>query len=252
MKRLLLVALVLLSPLAAQEQKKPEDGKAPPSASSGPNVQKIFILKYAEPNKIATLLQVFAARAIPNSDLHALAVTANPEVMPAIEDAIKRLDVPSAATPNIELTAYFLIGGDGEGAPGGAPPKELDSVIVQLKNSFPFKTYHQLDVLTLRTRAGQAADTTSNTGSVGPNLPGATNSFKIRSATLSADGATVRLDNMHVGIRMPALNPGGPNFSDLGLSADVDIKEGQKVVVGRLSVNKDQALFLVLTARVVN
>lgn len=253
MKRLLLVALLLLSPLVAQERKKPEDVKAPPPpAASGPIVQKIFILKYADPVKIAGLLQVFAFRVVPNSDLHALAVTSNPEVMPAIEDAIKRLDVPSAATPNIELTAYFLIGSDGEGAPGGATPKELDSVVAQLNKTFPFKTYHLLDVLTLRTRAGQTAGTTSNTGSLGTNLPGAINSFRIRSAALSADGTGVRLDKMQVGIRMPTANPAGPQFSDLGLDADVDIKEGQKVVVGRLSVNKDQALFLVLTARVVN
>ena len=252
MKRLLLAALLLLAPLAAQEQKKPEDVKAPPPASSRPNLQKIFILKYADPVKIANLLGIFAAHIVPNSELHALAVTAGPEIMPAIEDAIQRLDVSSAASPNIELTAYFLIGSDGEGAPGGATPKELDSVVAQLNKTFPFKTYHLLDVLALRTHAGQTAGTTSNTGSLGANLPGAINSFRIRSAALSADGTSVRLDKMQVGIRMPTANPAGPQFSDLGLDADVDIKEGQKVVVGRLSVNKDQALFLVLTARVVN
>jgi hypothetical protein len=41
-------------------------------------------------------------------------------------------------------------------------------------------------------------------------------------------------------------------LSELGLDADVDIKEGQTVVEGRVSMGKDQALFLVLTARVVN
>jgi len=37
----------------------------------------------------------------------------------------------------------------------------------------------------------------------------------------------------------------------LKLSASVDLKEGQKVAVGRIGVSHDQALFLVLTARVV-
>jgi hypothetical protein len=40
-------------------------------------------------------------------------------------------------------------------------------------------------------------------------------------------------------------------FQNLSLDADIDVKEGQKVVVGRLSIH-DQALFLVLTAHVVN
>ena len=64
---------------------------------------------------------------------------------------------------------------------------------------------------------------------------------------------------MKVGVRLPVPTgipgPGGPvqfSYQDLGLNADVDIKEGQKVVVGRVGMSRDQALFLVLTARVVN
>ena len=249
MKQLLILSVLLASPFAAQEPKKAEE----PS----PKVHKVFILKYADPSQMAKLLGVFGAALSQNAELHALAVTSSPDLMPAIEEAIKRLDVPTAATPNIELTAYYLIGGDGENPPGGGPvPNELDSVIKQLKNAFAFKVYHLLDVLALRTRAGQNAGTTSNTGPLGPGLPGAINSFTLRAATLSADGATVRLDNVKAGIRMPVLSgPAGSTlyqYVDLGLNADVDIKEGQKVVVGRLSVNKDQALFLVLTAHVVN
>jgi hypothetical protein len=43
--------------------------------------------------------------------------------------------------------------------------------------------------------------------------------------------------------------PGMDNV--LALSASVDVKEGQKVVVGRIGVAHDQALFVVLTAHVV-
>jgi len=39
--------------------------------------------------------------------------------------------------------------------------------------------------------------------------------------------------------------------NNLSLSASVDLKEGQKVVVGRIGVAHDQALFVVLTAHVV-
>ena len=248
MKRFMIVSLLMALPLAAQEPKKSEENK--------PLVQKLFILKYADPGQIRPLLSVFGANVTPNSDLHALAVVSSAEIMPAIEDAIKRLDVPAAAPQNIELTAYFLIGGDGDTVPGGPVPKELDSVVTQLKNSFAFKNYHLMDALTLRTRSGQSADTSSSPGAVTAGLPSATTQFRIQSASLSADSATVRIDKMRAGVRMPTSNTVGPNvqysFVDLGLNADVDVKEGQKVVVGRLSVNKDQALFLVLTARVVN
>jgi hypothetical protein len=36
------------------------------------------------------------------------------------------------------------------------------------------------------------------------------------------------------------------------LNTDVDIKAGQKVVIGRHGINREQALFLVLSAQVVN
>lgn len=247
MKPVLLAWILLALSLAAQEQKKPEETK--------PTVQKVFILKYADPAKIANMLGIFGARLAPNADLHAVAVTASPEIMPAIEEAIKRLDIPTAGAQDVELTAYYLIGGDAENTPGSAPPKELDSVVTQLKNSFAFKIYRLLDVLELRTRTGRSADTSSNPGPVSPGSPSAVTQLHTGSLTLSADGSTVNVEGMKAGLRLPVPEGAGAapfTYIDLGLNANVDIKENQKVVVGRLSVNKDQALFLVLTARVVN
>lgn len=261
MKRLVFLSIVLVLPLLAQEQKNSNSEGSKPA----PFVQKLFILKYADPAQIRPLLSVFGANVTPNSDLHALAVAAAPSLMPAIEDAIKRLDVPAAAPQNIELTAYYLIGADAETAPGGPVPKELDSVVTQLKNSFSFKTYRLMDTLALRTRTGQSADSSSSPGPLVTGLPAVTDQLHIRSATLSPDGSVVSVSSLKAGIHMPvavgtfaADGPQPPNiprqysFSDLGFNADVDIKKDQKVVVGRMSVNKDQALFLVLTARVVN
>jgi hypothetical protein len=238
-----LMVLLLALPLAAQEQKKTEE--PPPPAA-----RKLFILKYADANKVKGLLEALGANASPNSDLHALAVSARPELMPAIEDAIKRLDVPAAGSQNIELTAYFLIGGDADAA-GSQIPKDLDSVVAQLKNAFPFKTYRLMDTLTLRTRSGFGAQTMSASEPVG-SQPVTTN-LNIGSTGVSADGSTIRIDRLKAGIRMPFQTaPGQFTYVEPGLNADVDIKEGQKVVVGRLSMGHDQALFLVLTARVVN
>lgn len=244
MNHTLIASILLIVPALAQQ---PKTDEKPP----GPVTQKLFILKYADPVQIRPLLTIFGANMVPNSDLHALAVVSSPEIMPAIEDGIKRLDVPSAAPQNIELTAYYLIGGEAENSPGGAVPHELDSVVTQLKSSFAFKVYHLMDTLTLRARTGQTAESSSNAGTVGPNSPAILDNFMIRSSSLSADGTTIRLDKMKAGIRMPVGGPAAYSYADLGLNADVDVKEDQKVVVGRLSVNKDQALFLVLTARLV-
>ena len=250
MKRFLLALMLLALPLAAQDEKKTE-----PAAKPAPNVQKLFMLKYADPENLAHLLLVFHAGIVPNRDMRALAVDGTPESVAAIEDAIKRLDVPAAAPTNVDMTVYLVVGNEGESPAGSAAlPKDLDSVVTQLKNAFAFKTYSLLDVLTLRTRTGQQASTTSSGGAV--QFPGAGSqpvltSFKIRSASIGSDSSTVRIDGLASDSRMPVANGTGSTMVNLGISTDIDIKEGQKVVVGRLGISKDQALFLVMTVKIV-
>jgi hypothetical protein len=255
MKRLLFALLLIALPLAAQEAKK-EDQKSNVQPS-GPRVQKLFLLKYADPGHVASLLGVFNASVRPDSEMHALAVETTPgPTMAAIEEAIQRLDVPSAASKNIEMTAYLLIGGDSAGTEPSAMPKELDSVVTQLKNAFAFKSYRLLDTLALRTRVGQRASTSS----VGRPIPiemgtssaPPTTQFRISSASIGSDETTVRIDGLNLQSRIPvATGQGQFGYQDVGLQADVDIKQGQKVVIGRVSV-AESALFLVLTAQVVN
>ena len=246
MKRFFLALLLLALPLAAQEEKKTE---AKPPAT----VQKLFVLKYADPQAVENLLRVFNASIAPNRDMRVLAVSAIPETMAAIEDAIKRLDVPSAAPANVDLTMYLLVGHEGESPAGGAAmPKDLDSVVTQLKNAFAFKSYSLLDVLALRTRTGEQASTTSSGGAV-PNgnasAPVIT-TFRISNAAVGGDGTSIHISRLNAGIKMPVVSGMQVSYTDLGLNTDVDIKEGQKVVIGRLGISKDQALFLVMTVKI--
>jgi hypothetical protein len=256
MKRLVFALLLIALPLAAQEAQPKKDDQKSNAPSFSPRIQKLFLLKYADPTHVANLLGVFNASVRPDSDMHALAVeTTSEATMQAIEEAIQRLDVPSAASKNIEMTAYLLIGGETAGTEPSAMPKELDSVVAQLKNAFAFKSYRLLDILALRTRVGQAASTTSSGRGTksGDNTPLVRTQFRIASAGIGSDETTIRIDKLSLdsNIPMPA-GVGGQFFtSNVGLQADVDIKQGQKVVIGRVSV-AESALFVVLTAQVVN
>jgi hypothetical protein len=243
-----LAILVLALPLAAQDEKKPENNPPPE-----PQERKLFILKYADPDRLKNLLGILGANASSSVTLHAVTVSASARDMPAIEDAIKRLDVPPTpppTPPDIDLAAYFIIGSDA--APGsGVLPKELDPVVVQLKTAFPFKAYNLMDTLSLLTRSGDGGNTNSISQPEGTPAP-VIDRFSISSATMNPDGSSVRVEKLRAEIRMPTGTPNNPQYFDLGLNADVDVKEGQKVVVGRLGIGRDQALFLVLTARVVH
>jgi hypothetical protein len=245
------IALVLAAAvsLAAQDTKKGD------TAPKKPQVQRLFILKYADPSQLMNLLQVFDASVHQNAEMHALAIEATPEAMRAIEDAIQKLDVPSALPKNIEMTVFLLVATDSATAAGSPVPKDLDDVATQLKSTFPFKSYGLLDVLTFRTRTGQSVSTTSSGGSfqIGTRPVSVISSLRIGSISVESDGSTVRIDRMNSSYRVPVPTGGGGdqfNYQDLGIQTDLDIKAGQKVVVGRLGISHDQALFLVMMAKV--
>jgi hypothetical protein len=245
------LALLLLAPAAmAQEQKKSDeksDGalylyQKPPE----PQVQRLFVLKYADPNQMRDLLN-FMGTVRTNTELHAVTVSATANSMAAIEDAIKRLDVPTAAPQNIDLTMYLVAGDDGDAA--SAPlPRDLDSVVAQLGNNFSYKAYRLWDVLTMRTRTGQVVtlDSSGGSGDAPPNRIRVATSITIRSTTIAGDG-TIRINGLQANSKVQ----GVAETTQVGISTDVDIKEGQKVVVGKQSTGPNQALFLVIMAKVV-
>ena len=84
---------------------------------------------------------------------------------------------------------------------------------------------------------------------------------KFNSASVSTDdkGRAIRIDHLRVGLRVPIhFHPGamqtqaGVQFIDTGINTDVDIREGQKVVVGKANMDgSDPASIVVLTAKVV-
>jgi hypothetical protein len=236
MKRLILTATLAL-PLLAQPQQPPRPERT----------TKLVHLKYADPQAIQTLVSQFGVNVISNSQMKVMTLDGYPDKLLAAEAAIQQLDI---APKNIELTVHFVIGTDQPAPTAAAVPADVKDVIAQLKGTFTFKEYRMLDVLTLRTRAGSSADTTGILD-VRQNPP-RLSTFSIRNATVSEDGTTVRIDRMHAGVRIPiAPAQGKANYSDTGIDQDVDVKEGQKVVVGRSSLEGPaQALFVILTAKV--
>jgi hypothetical protein len=232
MKRLVVAAMLALPLLAQQAQER---------------TTKLVRLKYADPQTLRNIISQFGVNVMPESGMKVMTIEGPQQHIAAAEAAIQQLDV---APKNVELTVYFVVGTD-QPTPNTAPvPAEIRDVITQLKGTFTFKDYRMLDVLTIRTRAGSPAESTGilDTKSNPPRL----SMFSVRNATVSEDGATVRLDRMHAGLRIPtSAAPGKTEYTNTGIDQDIDVKEGQKVVVGRSSLEGPaQALFLILTAKV--
>lgn len=230
------------------------------AAENAPAVKKVIDIKYADMEFLNSVLRVFE----PNHSgwtldarSRVVIINTSEESARLIEDTIKRLDVPSAAPKDLELTAWFLTASTKESATGTPPPAELEKVVAQLRSTFAFKNYALVDALVLRTRTGQAAEAS---GTVGVDRSGTYNAppmsqFKIRSATIATGekGTIVRIDGLHVGLKVAVWNQNGPmTYVETGINGtDIDVAEGQKVVVGKSSLEgPDKALIVVLTVKI--
>jgi hypothetical protein len=215
-------------------------------AAPKPN-QRLIVLKYADPQAVANLVRTFGANTQVNAAMRAVAIDARTEAWPAIEDAIQQLDVPQAAPKNVELILYFVMGSDKELPLGASVPPEIQPVIAQLKNAFTLKNYRLMDSLVLRARTGQEAEAS------GMQAGGTIMQFRMRAASVGP-GGVIHIDQMKAGMRVAVtLNAkGDKQYLDTGINTDIDVKDGQKVVVGRSSLEgPEKAVFLVLSAKVI-
>ena len=217
---------------------------------------RVFQLKYADPRALSRLLMPYGRVDYDSTGLlKALTVTARDNtVLSEIEQIIKRFDVPPPPVQNIDVTIYLM---SALGTPSsGAVPPELEPVVKQLKSTFSYKGYQLIDTEVMRVRAGQGGEVSgvvNGAPSVGPNKT--LSQVKFRSALVSTDekGRAIRIDGLKVGLRIPVMSGEKQYlYIDTGINTDVDIREGQKVVVGKANMDgSDRASIVVLTAKVV-
>jgi hypothetical protein len=209
---------------------------------------RLVRVKYADPMAVMYLVRPFGVNAMPDAKLKVITISGKRPNLDAAEAAIKELDVPSAAPKDVDLTAYFVIGTDESAATAGgsAIPPDLQGTVTELKRTFPFKTYTLLDALSVRSRSGSRAEVSGQLS--GDRIT----DFSVSSANVEADGM-LRLDHLRARLRLPkTFEKGQTSFVDIPIETDVvDVKDGQKLVIGRSSLEgAGKALFLVLIARV--
>jgi hypothetical protein len=232
-KRIVL-GLALAGALAAQTAAVAPPAQVVPDV---PRQQRIFMLKYADARRVADVLAVFGYGIRSDSEMHAVAVSAPPDAMAAVEDAVKRLDVPAAAPKDVDLVVYMVVASEQVSA-GAALPPELQPVADELKKIFSYKSFHLLDSILLRTQPGDRARTSGV-------VPNGAYSFEVQPTSVTEDpkGRLIRLIDLTLNISMP-------EGRHAGIQTEITVREGQRVVVGKSNMGGDQSLVLVVTAKV--
>ena len=110
---------------------------------------KVFDVKYRDAASLGNVLRQLGsgfkgASVYPNSEFKTITVRDFPENLATIEEALKRLDVPGAARPNIELHMYVLLASNSSAyatTQNAEVPAELKAVLTQLRETLNYRNY---------------------------------------------------------------------------------------------------------------
>jgi hypothetical protein len=253
---ILIVVTLVAAPAASQES---TTGLVSPIPTADRNqVTQIFKVHYADVRDLASIIQLFGGRVQAEADLGVIAWTGAAPQLPAVEAAIRSLDVAPLPERNVELTVYFLMATK-EGPPSTSVPASLDGVAVQLQDVFGYTTVRLIEVTAMRVRNGSH-------GKISGILPQRLAddrearyefAFDKLHVTEDSSGRSIRLDRLNAGVQAPhtVVENGQTTtrYMQTGIQTDIDLREGQKAVIGKTSIEGGaETVFVVVTGTIVD
>jgi hypothetical protein len=260
--------LTLLSVASLFGQTNPAGNTNAPEAQRGLElmksyapVTKVITLKYPERVDIK-LLEGMGLGAYKQSG-SIVVVTGTPERVDVAESILKQLDVPPPPRPpavpkkNIQLTAYLIIASPTAAAEAHLP-KDLEAPVNQVAAMFPYKSFNVFDAIVMRLRESEKFNNVTGVLPRGQQtfLYGGNYRLNLSRIDLEADPAATLMHisgfELNVGVLQGQDKDGHDRFQNVALQTNLDIKEGQKVVIGKANIDgSENALIVVLTAKVV-
>jgi hypothetical protein len=250
MTKILISALIPAVVLAQQ---------LPNTEAPSDRTTRIVRVHYANAEKLCELVRFGPVVVKCDNVLHAVVLSGKASDITTVEQTVHELDTQSSpVAKDIEVTVSVIGGSSKPGvSPEGQIPPALEPVVKQLSAIFPYKSYQLLSTMLLRSREGTGAQ---NNG-VMPGLTILPSDLRSSSYHIRFDEANIAPEQRQSVIHLRGFQfvasitlSNGPNsmqLRDVQIASDVDLRDGQKVVVGKANVeNSDTAMFVVLTARV--
>ena len=232
------------------EQKKEEQ----------PKLQvKLFEIRHKDPGMLAGAIMALGSgshntRIDPNNNLKTITVRDFPENIAAIEGALKRLDLPDAAPVSIQTQIYLIAALD-EASESGTIPKEIDSVMTQVKATLKYKNYRFLNTYINRVNDGGGieyngkGDFKSSDSGINPSFLNY-NMKSVRLATDNTGKEAIRIGQFTIGGKIPTQmgNPPSLQYQDVGLRTELSLPEGGLVVVGTTNFGASGGAIIVIVS----
>lgn len=262
-----LITTLTIAPIAFAQEAGTQ-APSPVASAKGPDYVeekgfkgKVFEIKYRDP---AGLLQVIrplgsgfkGATTSIDREFRTLTVRDFPENIAAIEEAIKRLDSPEAAHPDIEFSVHVLIASDAVGGPQDYPP-ELTDVVKQLKSALKYKSYALMTSGIHRAKEGGGVGNSGVAESkLFSSVPTPPNpifyeySLDLISIDTASGTPTVQVGGFRFNMRVPLNMGSNIQYQQIGFRSPVGLRQGEKVVVGSTTMG-DKGLVVVVSAKLI-
>ncbi|HSE15502.1 MAG TPA: hypothetical protein VLB46_00530 [Pyrinomonadaceae bacterium] len=255
MKYILLTLALVLTFVSAAPAQQPTPSPSP-SQPDGPVEKlksKVFEVKYRDPNSLLNAVYnlgsgVRGSTMSASTEFRTLTVRDFPENLAIVEEALKRLDVPAAPRPNIELHMHVLVASN-SGAAATDVPAELKDVLTELRGTLTYKTYELAASIVQRlteTPRGLQGSGTAELPATGPGAPTSAMPYEYSLQNVSlvqnpTGAASVQIANFSFVAR---------EKESAKVQTALNLRDGEKVVVGTATI-RSRALVIVLMVKLI-
>ena len=256
LKYMLLTIAVVLAFVSASSAQQPASSPAQnqPDVITERNFKsRVFEVKYRDPNSLLNALynlgSGFKGSAMSaNAEFRTVTVRDFPENIATVEEALKRLDVPAAPRPNIELHMHVLVASNAGGTATEAPA-ELKDVLTQLRGTLTYRNYELAASIVQRLTetprplhgTGVAELPSTNPGTPDSAMP---YEYYLNNVSLvqNATGAA--------SVQIAEFTFVTNDKERARVQTAINLRDGEKVVVGTATI-RNRALVIVLTAKLI-
>jgi hypothetical protein len=225
------------------------------------SVIRVVDVKSADVRQLGDMLSIPGAPTVRwNEHFRTITLSGPEQDVTEAEGLIKRFDIPRPAPRpaprNIEVVVY-LVNAAAKGGGGEALPADLEPVARQLRQSFGPGEFRLIESTVLRLREGDRGDS-SGTAAFGPGGQPPTGRYGLQigkaGLTMLDKTTVVRLDQFRFNVQAPQqVASGGFQHGDVSFTTNLDVREGQRVVVGKANYDgAGNALVLVVAAKPVD
>lgn len=224
---------------------------------------KIIEIKYRNPDVLYRVIRALGsgfrgATINPDGDFKTLTIRDFPENIAVIEEAIRRLDTPEPARPDIELHVHVLIASNAATA-SGERPAELNDVVKQLQSTLAYKSYNLMTSSVQRIKEnnrGVESSGVAETKLFNVELPPGNPIFytyTLEPVTVESGAAgesRIQVPRFSFSMRIPLKLATSVVYENVGFKTPVSLREGEKVVVGTTTMG-DKGLIVILMAKII-